>query len=74
MRLGRSPIYTNLEVGKFPNGIDLSRSVENEYPCLKLTEALGLPTTRAEILDFEVRRVLAVERFDRRWTGDGRLL
>jgi len=54
--------------------IDLSQSVENEHLCMKLTSALGLQTARTEIVDFGGRRVLAVERFDRRWTADQRLL
>lgn len=57
-----------------PNGIYMRHSVENEYLCLKLTMALGLPTAKAEITDFEDQRVLVVERFDRRWTDDQRLL
>lgn len=62
------------QIGELPNGIDLSDSVENEYLCLKLCEALGLTTTKAEILDFAGTKALAVERFDRLWTKDGRLL
>lgn len=62
------------QIGRLPNGIDLSRSVENEYLCMKLTTALGLPTASVAIRDFEDQRVLVVERFDRRWTSDGRLL
>jgi len=31
------------QIGELPGGIDLSDSVENEYYCLKLTEAFGLP-------------------------------
>jgi serine/threonine-protein kinase HipA len=62
------------QIGTLPNGIDLSQSVENEHLCLTLTAALGLPSARSEIQDFEGRRVLVVERFDRRWTKDGRLL
>jgi serine/threonine-protein kinase HipA len=54
--------------------IDLSQSVENEHLCMKLTGALGLPTARTEIHDFGDRRALVVERFDRRRTGDQRLL
>src|SRR5258707_6892279 len=54
--------------------IDLSQSVENEHLCMKLTSALGLPTARTEIVDFGGRRVLALERVDRRWTADQRLL
>ncbi len=62
------------QIGKLPSGIDLTRSVENEYLCLKLTDAFGLPTTKAAIEDFKGKRVLVVERFDRHWTADKRLL
>lgn len=62
------------QIGQLPNGIDLSNSVENEYLCLKLVEAWGIPAARVEIADFGGRRTLIVERFDRRWTHDGRLL
>jgi serine/threonine-protein kinase HipA len=41
---------------------------------LKLLEAFGLQTAHVEIADFGGRRTLIVERFDRRWTRDGRLL
>ena len=56
------------QIGTLPNGIDLSNSVENEYLCLKLLAALGVPTATAEIADFGDRRTLVVERFDRLWT------
>lgn len=56
------------------NGVDLSHSVENEYLCMKLTKAIGLPVADVEIADFDGRRALVVERFDRRWAQDGRLL
>lgn len=62
------------QIGRLPNGIDLSNSVENEYLCLKLLEAFGVPAARAEIADFGERRTLIVERFDRLWARDGRLL
>lgn len=62
------------QIGQLPNGIDLSNSVENEYLCLKLLAALGVPTAHTEIADFGDRRTLIIERFDRRWTTDGRLL
>lgn len=62
------------QLGMLPNGIDMSLSVENECLCLKLTAALGLPSARAEIVDFGGECVLVVERFDRVWTEDGRLL
>ena len=62
------------QIGVLPNGTDFSRSVENEHLCLKLTAALGLPGALTEIVEFQGERVLVIERFDRRWTGDGRLL
>lgn len=62
------------QIGELPGGIDLSDSVENEYYCLKLTEAFGLPVNTATIETFGDTKALAIERFDRRWTKDGRLL
>lgn len=62
------------QIGVLPNGIDLSRSVENEYLCLKLTVELGLPSATVEIAEFDGERVLAVDRFDRLRTKDDRLL
>ncbi len=62
------------QIGRLPNGIDLSNSVENEYLCLKLLQAFGVPAAQAQITDFGERRTLIVERFDRLWARDGRLL
>lgn len=62
------------QIGKLPGGIDLSDSVENEFFCLKLTEAFGLPVNTALIEPFGETKALVIERFDRRWTKDGRLL
>jgi serine/threonine-protein kinase HipA len=62
------------QIGELPNGIDLSNSVENEFYCLKLLRAFGLPTTDADITTFGDTKVLVVQRFDRHWTKDGRLL
>ena len=61
-------------IGKLPNGVDLTSSVENEYLCLKLLNAMGLAAAKAEMHTFGDRRVLIVERFDRLWTEDQRLL
>ncbi|WP_027135815.1 type II toxin-antitoxin system HipA family toxin [Geminicoccus roseus] len=61
-------------IGRLSNGIDLSHSIENEFLCLRLTEALGLPSARVSMQAFAGTRALVVERFDRRWTRDGRLL
>ena len=62
------------QIGRFSDGVDLSQSVENEYLCMQLTQAFGLPSARAEIAEFAGVRALVVQRFDRRWTNDGRLL
>jgi serine/threonine-protein kinase HipA len=62
------------QIGTLPNGIDLSNSVENEYYCLKLVAAFGLPVGAAQMRVFGKTRALVVERFDRNWTSDGRLL
>lgn len=62
------------QIGRLQNGIDLSYSVENEFLCLKLTAALGLPSAEVEVAEFGGKRVLVVERFDRLWARDGRLL
>jgi serine/threonine-protein kinase HipA len=62
------------QIGMLPSGIDLSHSVENEYLCMKLAHAFGLPAANVAIADFKDSRVLVIERFDRLWTKDGRLL
>ena len=62
------------QIGMLPSGIDLTRSVENEYFCLKLTASLGLPSANVAIAEFKGIRVLVIERFDRLWTKDRRLL
>ncbi|PTX56858.1 serine/threonine-protein kinase HipA [Litoreibacter ponti] len=62
------------QIGRLPNGMDLSDSVENEYLCLKLMEAFGLRVASVEMAQFGDKKALVVERFDRRWTSDGRLI
>ena len=56
------------------DGLDLTQSVENEYLCMQILDALGLPVAKTQIADFDEQRALVVERFDRRWTDDQRLL
>jgi serine/threonine-protein kinase HipA len=53
---------------------DLTHSVENEHMCLEVLGALGLPAAKTRIADFDGTRALVIERFDREWTSDGRLL
>jgi serine/threonine-protein kinase HipA len=62
------------QIGKLPNGMDLSNSVENEFYCLKLLSAFGLKVNEAAIETFGKTKALVIERFDRLWTRDGRLL
>jgi serine/threonine-protein kinase HipA len=62
------------QIGVLRNGLDLSRSVENEHFCMLLTTALGLPTAETSIATFGSAKVLVIERFDRHWTKDKRLL
>lgn len=62
------------QIGHLPGGIDLSDSVENEFYCLKLAEAFALPVNQAHMATFGETRALVIERFDRLWARDGRLL
>ena len=67
--LGATP---TTHILKLPLGLighlqmDMQGSVENEWLCSRLMQRLGLNTARCEILEFGKRKVLAVERFDRR--------
>lgn len=60
-------------IGRLPDGMDLSNSVENEFHCLRLLRHLGLPVNHADIMTFGRSKALVVERFDRAWR-DGRLI
>lgn len=57
-----------VQMGLLGNSIDMSESVENEWLCLQICKAFGLPTADAEILDFGGVRALVVKRFDREST------
>jgi serine/threonine-protein kinase HipA len=61
-------------IGRLSNGVDLTHSAENEYFCLKTIAALGMKAAKPRLAAFGGKSVLIVERFDRRWTADGRLL
>lgn len=52
------------------SNIDLRESSENEWLCLKILAAFGLPVANAELATFGNQTVLIVERFDRRWASD----
>jgi serine/threonine-protein kinase HipA len=62
------------QIGKLPSGLDLSDSVENEHFCMQLMGAFDLPVAVTEIAEFAGQRTLVIERFDRLWTKDKRLL
>jgi len=62
------------QIGTLPNGIDLTNSVENEFYCLALAQSFGLPTNIARIEIFGATKALVIERFDRHWTDNGRLI
>ncbi len=51
---------------------DFRTSVENEWLCAQIMELFGLPIARTAILQFEDQKVLAVERFDRKFSNDGK--
>jgi len=54
--------------------VDFQTSVENEWLCLAVLGAYGLPVPKAEILTFDSQKVLCVERFDRTYGRTGTLL
>ncbi|WP_310630116.1 type II toxin-antitoxin system HipA family toxin [Paraburkholderia sp.] len=54
--------------------VDFNTSVENEWLCLALLAAYGLPASSARIVTFGAQKVLAVERFDRAVSRTGALL
>ena len=63
-----------VRLGRLPNGIDLSTSIENEWLCLKVAEHFGLPVAKASIGRFGDTDCLIVERFDRQWTLGKKML
>jgi serine/threonine-protein kinase HipA len=73
--LGTTPTTHILKppMGELQNGIDLKTSVENEWLCLKLCEFFGLDVARATIENFDDKKCLSVERFDRIWIEDKKL-
>jgi len=52
------------------SGIDLTESIENEWLCLQILSAFGLPTNEVEIAHFDDTKTLVVKRFDRKWSKD----
>jgi serine/threonine-protein kinase HipA len=58
---GRTP---TTHILKPPTG-DFDGHAENEHLCLKLAQALGLPTAQSEVQNFEDVTALIIERYDR---------
>ena len=52
------------------SNMDLRESSENEWLCLQILKAFGLPVANAQLARFGKQKVLIVERFDRRWSSD----
>lgn len=64
-----------LPIGRIKqNNIDLSESCENEWLCLRIAKAFGFPVAHAEMARFGGKKVLIIERFDRRWGRSGWLM
>src|SRR5690606_17250821 len=72
--LGSTP---STHIFKLPLGLvgnmraDMTGSVENEWLCLKLMAAFGIPVAEADMASFDGQPVLLVTRFDRRLADDG---
>ncbi len=72
--LGATPTthIFKLPLGNIGNlGIDLGNSVENEWLCAQILHAFGLPVASCAMKTFGNKKVLIVERFDRRLSVDG---
>jgi len=64
-----------LPIGKIEqNNIDLSESCENEWLCLRLAREFGFAVAEATLATYADKKVLIVERFDRKWSRDGKWL
>lgn len=64
-----------LPIGRIAhNNIDLSDSCENEWLCQEIARAFGFPVASSKLAVFGQKRVLIVERFDRRWSSNGNWL
>lgn len=61
-------------MGILHSGIDLRTSVENEWLCLQICRELGLQVAECQMATFEDQKCLVVERFDRKWKSQNRLI
>ncbi len=62
------------KIGVHGGNIDLTLSVENEHFCLEFIRSMGLPAADTDIENFDGEKTLVIERFDRQFTADNRLL
>ncbi|HEX5785145.1 MAG TPA: type II toxin-antitoxin system HipA family toxin [Burkholderiaceae bacterium] len=72
--LGATPTTHILKpaIGIVPGtGLDMRQSVENEWLCRQIVDAVGLPAAPCTMETFGSQRVLVVERFDRAWQPGG---
>ena len=74
--LGATP---TTHIFKLPLGViantsrlEMFNSVENEWVCAQIIEALGLPMASTEMARFGDQRALIVQRFDREWMDNGK--
>ncbi len=75
--LGSTPTshIFKLPIGRIvQNNIDLSESCENEWLCLRIAKAFGFEVANADLATFGNKKVLVVQRFDRRWSRSGEWL
>lgn len=56
------------------HNIDLRESCENEWLCLCIAREFGFPVANAELAMFGQKKILIVERFDRKWSSIGNWL
>ena len=72
--IGSTP---STHIFKLPLGLvgnmraDMELSVENEWLCMQLLDAFGIPVAHTSMGRFDAQCVLIVERFDRRLSRDG---
>lgn len=60
------------QIGMVPRSdLDFTQSVQNEWLCNQLLDAMGFPVATSTIETFGAQTVLSVERFDRAWNPAG---
>lgn len=62
------------EINSHSYKLDMRDSVENEYLCMRLLKAFGLPTADCEMMFVDDIKALAVTRFDRQYARDHKWL